>query len=77
MELDQVRHVLAVVKYRTFLEASFQLNRSQSSLSKSIRRLEEELGKPVLTSNQCGLWGALRGLGLSDTVDSLGTLFGM
>ena len=44
MELDQVRHVLAVVKYRTFLEASFQLNRSQSSLSKSIRRLEEELG---------------------------------
>ena len=44
LELDQVRHVLAVVKYRTFLEASFQLNRSQSSLSKSIRRLEEELG---------------------------------
>ena len=43
LELDQVRHVLAVVKYRTFLEASFQLNRSQSSLSKSIRRLEEEL----------------------------------
>ena len=42
-----------------------------------IRPLEEELGKPVLTSNQCGLWGALRGLGLSDTVDSLGTLFGM
>lgn len=40
----RVRHVLAVVKYRTFLEASFQLNRSQSSLSKSIRRLEEELG---------------------------------
>ena len=37
LELDQVRHVLAVVKYRTFLEASFQLNRSQSSLSKSIR----------------------------------------
>ena len=42
-----------------------------------IRPLEEELGKPVLTSNQCGLWGALRGLGLSDTVDSLGILFRM
>lgn len=39
--------------------------------------LEEELGKPVLTSNQCGLWGTLRGLGLTDTVDSLGTLFRM
>lgn len=40
-----------------------------------IRPLEEELGKPVLTSNQCGLWGALRRLGLPDTVDSLGALF--
>ena len=38
-------------------------------------KLREELGKPVLTSNQCGLWGALRGLGLPDTIDALGTLF--
>ena len=51
LELDQVRHVLAVVKYRTFLEASFQLNRSQSSLSKSIRRLEEELGITIFVQS--------------------------
>ena len=43
MDMEQIRHVLAVVEYHTFLEASLQLNRSQSSLSKSIRRLEEEL----------------------------------
>lgn len=40
-----------------------------------IQPLEEELGKPVLTSNQCGLWGALRALGLRDAVDRLGALF--
>jgi len=47
MDMEQIRCVLAVVRYKTFLEASFQLNRSQSSVSKSIRRLEEELGIPL------------------------------
>lgn len=40
-----------------------------------IQPLERELGKPVLTSNQCGLWGALRALGLEDGLPGLGTLF--
>ena len=44
MDMEQIRYVLAVVEYHTFLEASFQLNCSQSSVSKGIRRLEEELG---------------------------------
>ena len=37
--------------------------------------LEKELGKPVITSNQCGLWGALRMLGIKDRIPELGTLF--
>lgn len=44
MDLEQLRCVLAVVQYHTFLEAAEELNRSQSSLSKAIRHLEDELG---------------------------------
>ncbi|MDO4493454.1 MAG: LysR family transcriptional regulator [Clostridia bacterium] len=44
MEIEQLECIVAVVKNKTFLDAAAALNRSQSSLSKSIRRLEEELG---------------------------------
>lgn len=44
MDMDQIKCVEAVDRYKTFLDASFHLNRSQSSVSKTIRRLEEELG---------------------------------
>ena len=44
MDIEQIKCVLAVESYKTFLDASFHLNRSQSSVSKSIQRLEEELG---------------------------------
>ena len=40
-----------------------------------IEPLEHELGKSVLTSNQCGLWGSLRALGIPDQLPGLGTLF--
>lgn len=40
-----------------------------------IDRLETELGKPVLTSNQCGLWGSLRAIGVNDFIPGLGRLF--
>ena len=40
-----------------------------------IDSLEQELGKPVLTSNQCGLWGSLRAIGVKDFIPGLGQLF--
>jgi maleate isomerase len=40
-----------------------------------IEPLERDLGKPVITSNQCGLWGSLKGLGLNEKIDGLGKLF--
>lgn len=39
-----------------------------------IDRLERDLGKPVLTSNQVALWRALREGGIDDRVDGFGTL---
>ena len=44
MNLEDIRSFLAVVDNKTFLEAAEELYRSQSSLSKSIQRLEKELG---------------------------------
>jgi len=41
-----------------------------------IERLEAELKRPVVTSNQADLWCALRTLGLKDVVPGLGSLFG-
>jgi maleate isomerase len=38
-------------------------------------RLEAELGRPVLTSNQSMLWQALRVSGISDSVPGFGQLF--
>ena len=38
-------------------------------------RLEEELGKPVVTSNQATLWAALRAGGVKDAVPYGGRLF--
>ena len=38
-------------------------------------RLEADLGKPVVTSNQATLWHALRLIGVSDKINGYGVLF--
>jgi maleate isomerase len=40
-----------------------------------IQRLERDLGKPVITSNQSILWKALRLAGVNDVIDAHGSLF--
>lgn len=40
-----------------------------------IDMLEEDLGKPVITSNQVSLWSALRRLNIHERIDGLGRLF--
>lgn len=40
-----------------------------------IKTLEHDLGKPVIASNQFGLWGALRRIGFRDRMEGLGSLF--
>lgn len=48
MELDQLRYFLQVAKRGNFTRAAEDLMISQSALSRSIQKLEEELGQPVL-----------------------------
>ena len=48
MEIDQLRHFLRVAELGNFTRAAEANGLSQSALSRSIARLEEELGQPVL-----------------------------
>jgi maleate isomerase len=40
-----------------------------------IDELEANMRKPVLTSNQFGLWGALRTIGVNEKIEGIGMLF--
>ena len=40
-----------------------------------IEQLEDQLGKPVITSNQATLWATLRAAGIEDNLEHLGQLF--
>ena len=47
MELDQLRNVVKVAELGNFTRAAEVIGLSQSALSRSIARLEEELGQPI------------------------------
>jgi len=47
VEFDQLRYFLSVADLANFTRAAEELGISQSALSRSIQRLEEELGQPV------------------------------
>lgn len=49
MNIEQIEGFLSIVKHHTFSEAAEQLHISQSSLSKKIISLEEELGTEVFS----------------------------
>ncbi len=48
MNFQNIEYFLAVVEYRNFTKAAQSLYISQQSLSENIRRLEEEIGTPLL-----------------------------
>jgi LysR family hydrogen peroxide-inducible transcriptional activator len=47
MELEQLRHFVKVAEAENFTRAAQQVHLSQPALSRSIARLEEELGQPL------------------------------
>lgn len=47
MELEQLRHFLKVAVLKSFTSAANAVGLSQSALSRSIARLEDELGRPL------------------------------
>lgn len=55
MKLSQLRNFVAVVEAGAVRQAANSLNLSQSSVSKSIQQLEEELGAEILHRNAHGV----------------------
>lgn len=47
MEIDQLQYFLSVARHQSFTRAALELGMSQPALSRSIQKLEEELGQPV------------------------------
>lgn len=43
IELYQLEHLLAIAKYKTMTKAAQELHLSQSALSRSVQRLEDDL----------------------------------
>ena len=55
MKLSQLRNFIAVVEAGAFRQAAKNLNLSQSSVSKSIQQLEDELGAEMLQRSALGV----------------------
>jgi LysR family hydrogen peroxide-inducible transcriptional activator len=55
MELDQLRHFVRVAELNSFTRAALAVRLSQPALSRSIARLEEELGQPLLERRSRGV----------------------
>ena len=53
------------------------LSCTNTRMIESIRELERDLGKPVVSSNQATLWACLKRLGITHQDEKLGRLFGL
>lgn len=56
MELHQIRYLLAVVREGTFSKAAVACNVSQPSITRGIRKLEQEFGAPLLDRRSGGVF---------------------
>lgn len=48
MNIEQLKYFRAITEHKTFLEAADEMNISQSSLSKQLSRLEDEIGVELI-----------------------------
>ena len=51
MNLNQLRHLVALSEHRTFSRAADAVNLTQPALSRSIQALEDDLGVPLITGD--------------------------
>ena len=73
--IRQLRHVLALCEHRNYRRAAESLGLTQSALSVSIRRLEEDYGVPLFERGQSGVTATEFGEILARTArQALGTI---
>jgi len=74
MDIEQLRYFLKVAEYGNFTRAAEQVGISQPALSRSIARLEQELGQPVFERQTRGLQLTEAGLLLQGRAQQIVTL---
>ena len=72
--ITRMRCFIQVVDSNGFSAAAREMGRSKALVSKYVGELEDELGVPVVTSNQATFWHVLRTLGLEDQIPGYGRL---
>jgi DNA-binding transcriptional LysR family regulator len=65
MEVQQLRHLLAVVEHGNLMRAAEAVHLSHSGLSRSIKSLEDRLGLPLVVRRANGLEPTIFGLSLA------------
>ena len=55
LDTDQLRSFLAIVDTGSFTRAADRVNKTQSAVSMQIRRLEEQLGRPLFAKQGRGV----------------------
>lgn len=71
MEVQQLRHFLAAMRYGNIGQAAEHLNITQSGLSRSIKNLEDTLGLPLLKRNPRGVEPTAFGLSLAPRAQAI------
>jgi LysR family transcriptional regulator, nitrogen assimilation regulatory protein len=71
VELRQLRYFKAIADARSFVRGARQLYVAQPALSRSIARLEEEIGQPLLVRHSAGVTLTEAGIRLYDHVGSV------
>jgi DNA-binding transcriptional LysR family regulator len=66
LDLDQLQSFCAIADCGSFTEAARRVNKTQSAVSMQIKRLEERLGRTLLTRDG-------RGVGLTQQAEALDT----
>ena len=62
-------------EYRDDSVDAYFMSCAQSRATEAVEEMEEELGKPVVTSNTAAMWHCLRESGIADEVPGFGTIF--
>jgi LysR family nitrogen assimilation transcriptional regulator len=71
VELRQLRYFKAIADARSFVRGARQLYVAQPALSRSIARLEEEIGQPLFVRHSAGVTLTEAGIRLYDHVSSV------
>jgi DNA-binding transcriptional LysR family regulator len=71
LEIQQLRHLLAVIQYGNLRQAAEESNISQSGISRSLKSLETRFGVPLLLRKPRGVTPTVFGLSVARRAEAI------